>query len=191
MAGGESGELWGEYRWDCPCYDASVARIAILTASDRGAAGEREDASGDLIVSAVVEAGHEVTRRTLVPDDLEALAFSLAAWCDDGIADVLITTGGTGLGTRDVTPEATRRIAERDVPGIPVALALEGLKHTPFAVLSRGIAVTRGRTLVVNLPGNPKAVREGLDVLLPLIDHAAKVLAGPLEHETAADSGHS
>ncbi|MFQ5381355.1 MAG: molybdenum cofactor biosynthesis protein B [Dehalococcoidia bacterium] len=168
-----------------------MARIAILTASDRGAAGTRTDESGDLIESTAISAGHEVTRRSLVPDDLSSLESTLSGWCDEGIADVVITTGGTGLGPRDVTPEATRRIGERDVPGIPIALAVEGLKHTPFAVLSRGIAVVRRRTLVVNLPGNPKAVNEGLDVLLPIIEHAARVLTGPLEHETAADSGHS
>ncbi|MEX2080915.1 MAG: molybdopterin-binding protein, partial [Dehalococcoidia bacterium] len=96
------------------------------------------------------------------------------------------TTGGTGLTERDVTPEATRSIAERDVPALPIALALNGLQKTPFAALTRGVAVTRGRTMVVNLPGSPKAVDEGLDVILPLIQHIADLLSGPVEHEGSA-----
>jgi molybdopterin adenylyltransferase len=166
-----------------------MARIAVLTCSDKGAAGAREDTSGDLAVQRCTAAGHEVTARAVLPDDRGAIASQLRAWCDSDTADVVLTTGGTGLGPRDVTPEATRDVAERDVPGLPVALALEGLKKTPFAVLSRGLAVTRGRTLIVNLPGNPKAVGEGLDVLLPLLGHVADVLRGPLEHRSEADRG--
>jgi len=159
-----------------------MPRIAILTASDKGAAGERADESGATIASLCRAAGHEVVRSEVVPDDRETIAATLAAWCDRGIADIVVTTGGTGLTARDVTPEATREIAERDVPGIPLALALEGLKKTRFAALSRGVAVTRAQTLVVNLPGSPKAVSEGMDVLLPLFGHIAELLAGPIEH---------
>jgi molybdenum cofactor synthesis domain-containing protein len=159
-----------------------MARIAILTASDNGAAGLRDDLSGAAIAGAVAAAGHVVTVRELVADDRAAIAARLRDWCDSGIADVVITTGGTGLTPRDVTPEATRDIAERDVPGIPLVLALEGLKNTPFAALSRGLAVTRAATLVVNLPGSPKAVAEGMAVLLPLLSHVAELLAGPVEH---------
>ena len=166
-------------------------RLAILTASDKGAAGQRDDTSGAAIRAAAETAGHAVTQTAIVPDDRRRIADVLAAWADEGIADLIVTTGGTGLGPRDVTPEATRDVAERDVPGIPVALALEGLKHTPYAVLSRGIAVTRGRTLIVNLPGNPRAVAEGMTVLLPLLDHIGRVLSGPLEHAGAADTGHA
>ena len=159
-----------------------MARIAILTASDKGAAGQRADLSGDTIAARCAEAGHVVTRRQLVPDDRQAIAAVLRQWADEGIADIVLTTGGTGLTPRDVTPEATRDVAERDVPGIPVALALNGLAKTPYAALTRGLAVTRGNTLIVNLPGSPKAVNEGLDVLLPLFAHIADLLAGPLEH---------
>ncbi|MBI5948042.1 MAG: MogA/MoaB family molybdenum cofactor biosynthesis protein [Chloroflexi bacterium] len=159
-----------------------MARVAILTASDKGAAGARADLSGDAIERLCRAAGHEVVRRAIVPDDREALARTLAAWCDEGLASVVVTTGGTGLTPRDVTPEATREIAERDVPGIPIALAVAGLRSTPFAALSRGIAVTRGATLVVNLPGSTKAVEEGMAVLLPLFGHVAELLAGPVEH---------
>ncbi len=168
-----------------------MARVAILTASDKGAAGERADISGDLILRRLEEGRHLLVGRVIVPDDRQAIADALAAWCDADLADLIITTGGTGLTARDVTPEATRDIAERDVPGIPVALWMEGLKKTPFAVLSRGVAVTRGRTLIVNLPGNPKAVAEGMDVLLPLLGHIATLLGGSFEHRTDTDTGHT
>lgn len=162
-----------------------MARIAVLTASDRGAAGEREDRSGAVIDERCSSEGHRVVRRELVADDRAAIARILADWCDQELADVILTTGGTGLTSRDVTPEATRDIAERDVPGIPFALAVGGLAKTPLAALGRGIAVTRGKTLIVNLPGNPKAVSEGLDVLIPLLGHIADLLGGPVEHDLA------
>ncbi len=162
-----------------------MARIAVLTASDQGAAGRREDRSGAIVDERCRADGHQVVRRGLVADNRGDIARMLADWCDEGLADVILTTGGTGLTSRDVTPEATRDIAERDVPGIPVALAVAGLATTPFAALSRGVAVTRGNTLIVNLPGSPKAVSEGLDVLLPLLNHIAELLAGPVEHDAA------
>ena len=168
-----------------------MARIAILTASDKGAAGERVDASGDVIERRLRVSGHDLTARVIVPDDREAIARILAQWSDDRVAEIIVTTGGTGLTARDITPEATRDIAEREVPGIPVALWINGLKKTPFATLSRGIAVTRGETLIVNLPGNPRAVDEGMDVLLQLFEHIATLLRGSVEHTSAADSGHS
>ncbi len=160
-----------------------MVRVGVLTASDRGAAGEREDSAGPLIVRLVEAAGHQVTRRALVADDREQIAATLRAWADGGECDVIITTGGTGLTPRDVTPEATRDVAEREVPGLATALVVHGLRHTPFAALTRGVAVTRGCTLIVNLPGSPKAVAEGMEVLVPLLDHVAALLAGPVEHE--------
>jgi molybdopterin adenylyltransferase len=166
-------------RYHCP-----VARIAILTLSDKAAASERADTSGDRVAARIQETGHTLAARELLPDDRVAIAERLRAWCDGGIADVIVTTGGTGLTARDVTPEATMDIAEREVPGLVLALHLEGLKKTPYAVLSRGVAVTRGATLIVNLPGNPKAVDEGMDVLLPLVPHIAELLAGPVEHDS-------
>ncbi len=165
-----------------------MARIAILTASDKGAAGQRDDRSGDLIEQRARAEGHHMARRAIVADDRATIAGTLAAWCDAGIADVVLTTGGTGLTPRDVTPEATRDIAERDVPGIPVALARAGLEMTPYAALTRGVAVTRKNTLVINLPGSPKAVDEGLDVILPLLPHIAELLAGPVEHSQRPNS---
>jgi len=164
-------------------YDGDVARIAILTASDSAAAGSRADRSGDLLAERLRTAGHQVVARAVLPDDRAAIADQLRVWCDSGACDVVITTGGTGLTARDVTPEATLDVGERMVPALPVAIALEGLRHTPYAALSRGVAVTRGRTLIVNLPGSPKAVEEGLAVLLPLLDHVAALLAGPFDHD--------
>ena len=162
-----------------------MARVAILTASDKASAGERADESGALIASALREAGHDVVDQAAARDERWELARQLRKWADSNACDVIITTGGTGLTPRDVTPEATREVAEREVPGIAQALIANGLQHTPYAALTRGIAVTRGRTLIVNLPGNPKAVAQGMDVLLPLLSHIAELLAGPVEHERA------
>ena len=159
-----------------------MARIGILTASDKGAAGERVDLSGALVAERCRAENHAIVRQAVLADDRPVIATALRVWCDAGNLDVIITTGGTGLTARDVTPEATRDVAERDVPGIPLALAIAGLRNTPYAALTRGIAVVRGATLIVNLPGSPKAVAEGLDVLLPLLGHIADLLAGPVEH---------
>lgn len=163
-----------------------MARIGILTASDKGSRGERTDESGALIAARCQAGGHEVVRQAVLPDDREMLAAALRIWCDAGALDVILTTGGTGLTARDVTPEATRDVGERDVPGIPISLAIAGLQKTPYAALTRGIAVTRGSTLIVNLPGSPRAVAESLDVLLPLLGHVAELLAGPVEHGSGA-----
>ena len=159
-----------------------MARISILTCSDKGATGERGDESGDTIARMVLEAGHTVASRAVVADKRELIADRLRSWADEAGCDVILTTGGTGLTVRDVTPEATRDIAERDMPGIPLALVSNGLRYTPYAALTRGVAVTRGHTLIVNLPGSPKAVAQGMDVLLPLLAHIAELLHGPVEH---------
>lgn len=164
-----------------------MARIAILTASDKGAAGEREDTSGQAIARIVTEAGHEVVRHDVVADSRALIAERLRVWADSGLCEVILTTGGTGLTERDNTPEATRDVAEREVPGIPVALIQNGLQYTPMAALTRGVAVTRGRVLIVNLPGSPKAVVQGMEVLLPLLTHVAELLQGPVEHNVDAE----
>lgn len=163
-----------------------MARIAILTASDKAAAGQRTDESGQTIARMAQEAGHEVMRQDIVPDSRALIAEHLRVWADDDLCDVIITTGGTGLTERDVTPEATTDVAEREVPGVAFALVANGLKYTPYAALTRGVAVTRRNCLIVNLPGNPKAVAQGMDVLLPLLSHVAELLAGPVEHGPGA-----
>jgi molybdenum cofactor synthesis domain-containing protein len=160
-----------------------MVRIGILTTSDKGAAGARDDTSGDTIARMASGAGHTIAQRAIVPDEREVIAQMLSHWCDNALCEVIMTTGGTGLTTRDVTPDATRDVAEREVPGISTALAVSGLAHTPFAALTRGIAVTRGKTLIVNLPGSPKGTAEGMEVLLPLLEHVAALLAGPVEHD--------
>jgi molybdenum cofactor synthesis domain-containing protein len=160
-----------------------MARVAILTASDKAAAGERVDESGQVIAAALREAGHEVVEHRVLRDERWEIAGQLRAWADAGACDAIITTGGTGLTERDITPEATLEVADRHVPGISHALVANGLQHTPYAALTRGVAVTRKRTLIVNLPGNPRAAAQGMDVLLPLLSHIAELLAGPVEHE--------
>jgi molybdopterin adenylyltransferase len=154
-------------------------RVGVVTVSDRSARGEREDRSGPELARAVAAAGGEVVRREVVPDDPHWLATLLQAICDAPDApDLLLTTGGTGLGPRDRTPEATAAACERLVPGIAEALRARALAATPHAMLSRGVAGVRGRTLLVNLPGSPGGARDGWEVVAPIAEHAASQLRG-------------
>ena len=157
-------------------------RVAILTVSDRGSRGERADTSGDAIVEMIAATGGEVVRREIVPDEREQIAAMLRDWCDGGDIDLVLTTGGTGLAARDVTPEATLDIAERQAPGIAEAMRAEGLRQTPKAMLSRGVAAVRGRVLIVNLPGSEKGVRENLGAVIVVLPHAVELLRGQTEH---------
>ncbi len=160
-----------------------AVRLAVLTISDLGAAGERADTSGDSIVAWAAENSFEVAARELVPDESDRIAGHLCRWADDGTADLIITTGGTGFGPRDVTPEATRAVIDRDAPGISEAILAAGYANNPRAALSRGVAGTRGSALIVNLPGSPAGVRDGLAVLGPLVEHAVKLLTNqPTDH---------
>jgi len=152
--------------------------IGILTASDKGARGERLDESGALIREMVQPLGGEVRRYEIVPDERELLAERLTTWADADHLDLIFTTGGTGFAPRDHTPEATLQVCDRMVPGLPEAMRAEGLKKTPKAMLSRAVAGIRGRTLIVNLPGSVKGVRESLQAILPALPHAIEILRG-------------
>lgn len=169
-----------------PAEMAQVPRIAaVLTVSDRVARGEQEDASGPALAARLAAAGWEVAARAVVPDETAAIGAALAGWADEGIP-LVVTTGGTGIAPRDVTPDATRAVADREVPGIAEALRAASLAQTPHAMLSRATAAVRGTTLIVNLPGSPRAIEATLGVLAPVLEHAVRVIAGgvvsPAEH---------
>jgi len=153
-------------------------RVAVLTISDAGARGERADPSGDAIVAWASERGYTLAARTLVPDDSVAIVRQLLAWCDGDAAELVLTTGGTGLSPRDNTPEATRVVLEREAEGIAERLRVACIESFPRAALSRGVAGSRNRTLIVNLPGSPGGVRDALHALVPIVDHAVSIVRG-------------
>lgn len=163
--------------------EATVIRVGILTASTLGARGEREDTSGQAIRDAIARIGATVESYRVVTDDRSTIEQALREWSDERHLDLILTTGGTGLSPTDVTPDATRAVIDRDVPGLAEAMRLEGLKHTPRAMLSRAVAGVRGQTLIVNLPGSPKGVRESLDAILEVLPHALEILQRrPTDH---------
>lgn len=160
--------------------------IGILTISDRGSRGEYRDLSGPAIRALVTERLEaSIEREAIIPDERTVIAGTLRAWADEAGLDLVLTTGGTGFAPRDVTPEATRDVIEREAPGLAEAMRAASLCVTPHAMLSRAVAGIRGRTLIVNLPGSPKAVRENLATILPALPHAVELLHG----EKGAD-GH-
>lgn len=153
-------------------------RVAVVTVSDRSAGGERPDDTGPAVERVVEEGGGQVVGRALVADDQAVIRSALLAWCDSDGADLVLTAGGTGLGPRDVTPEVTAAVVQREVPGIAEAMRAAGLRTTPYAALSRQVAGQRGRTLIVNLPGSPRAATECLRSVLAVLPHAVDLIRG-------------
>ncbi len=154
-------------------------RVGILTVSDRSAEGLRADGSGAVIRELITgELDAAIVAYRVVPDERPAIEAALREWSDEQQADLVLTTGGTGIAPRDVTPEATRAVIEREVPGIPEAMRAASMAVTPFSMLSRMVAGTRGRCLIINLPGSPKSVRENLGVVLPALKHGLEKLLG-------------
>lgn len=153
-------------------------RIGIITASDRGYSGEREDVSGAVIREIAAVNGYSVVSYKVLPDDRALLAEEMKRLCDEDIADLVLTTGGTGFSPRDCTPEATLDVAERQVPGISEAMRYSSMRITKRAMLSRAVAVIRKKALIINLPGSPKAVRENLEFIIPELSHGLEVLKG-------------
>ena len=160
-------------------------RVAILTVSDKGSRGEREDKSGEAIQEIVIEMGGEVTEWNVIPDEQDQIAKSLRQMAAS--ADLVLTTGGTGIAARDVTPEATLSIVDKEVPGIAEAMRVQTLSITPMAMLSRAVAGVRGKCLIINLPGSPGAVQECLDVISKAVPHAVEIIRGEVtEHPVPA-----
>ena len=161
-------------------------RVAILTISDAGARGERADTSGDAAEQWSRARGYDVVARALVPDESVRIVSTLTEWCDKDAADLVLTTGGTGLSERDATPEATRAVLERDAPGIAERIRMLSIDRFPRAALSRGVAGVRHKSLIINLPGSTSGVKDGLAALEPIVDHAIAVLrGGRLDHDAA------
>jgi molybdenum cofactor synthesis domain-containing protein len=158
--------------------------IGVLTISDSGAKGAREDTSGENIRAMVTQLPEAaIEAGAIIPDERELIEATLREWSDEKRLNLILTTGGTGLAPRDVTPEATRAVIDREAPGIAEAMRAVSIQHTPFGMLSRGVVGTRGRTLIINLPGSPKAVKECLEYILPVLPHAVNLLTeGPREH---------
>lgn len=155
-----------------------MMKIAVLTVSDKGSRGQRADTAGPAVRQMLEPLGAEVVAADIVPDERESISAKLRHYADSLDCDLVLTTGGTGFSPRDVTPEATQDVVDRLAPGIPEAMRAESLKKTPMAMISRAAAGIRGRTLIVNLPGSERAVRECLEVVLPVLRHAVEVLGG-------------
>ena len=161
-------------------------RFGILTLSDRSSRGERPDSSGPALARLILTENWSVAKQALLPDNESAIRAILSEWADSGEMDVILTTGGTGFSPRDVTPEATRAVIEREAPGLAEAMRAASLKITPHAMLSRIVTGIRKRTLIINLPGSPKGAVENLQVILPVLAHAVQLL----QEDPASDASH-
>ncbi|HUI75258.1 MAG TPA: MogA/MoaB family molybdenum cofactor biosynthesis protein [Candidatus Acidoferrum sp.] len=153
-------------------------RVAVITISDSAARGEREDKSGPAVIARCRELGYEIVSERLIPDESEEIRKLLSEICDSNRADLILTTGGTGLGPRDVTPEATQAIADKMIPGFAEEMRRKGMEHTSKAILSRGAAAVRGMTIILNFPGSPKGAVESLDAVAHLLHHAVQIVHG-------------
>jgi len=153
-------------------------KAAILTLSDKGARGARVDESGPALAAWLADRGVHAVRALIIPDELEMIVSTLTEWADNDVADLILTTGGTGVSPRDVTPEATLRVVERVIPGIGELMRLKSLEKTPMASLSRAVAGIRGHSLIINLPGSPKGAVENLEAVWPVIGHAVEKIHG-------------
>src|SRR5215216_6984986 len=160
-------------------------KAVVITVSDACSRGEREDTSGAALAQLLIERGAEIIERKILSDDLDPLVQTLKECADRDDVNLIVTTGGTGLGPRDNTPEATQQVIEREAPGIAEAIRAESLKATAMAMLSRGVCGVRSGTLIINLPGSPKAVRESFSVIAPVLSHALDLLAGNTAHRGA------
>jgi molybdopterin adenylyltransferase len=160
-------------------------RVGILVISDKGWRGERLDKSGQTAKEVISQLKIDILKYEVVPDEADIISSRLREWCDDGGLDLILTSGGTGLSDRDVTPEATLAVVDKVIPGLTEAMRMETMKRKPEAILSRAVAGSRGKCLIINLPGSPKAVQECLEVVLPVLPHALDVLGGRV-----SDCGH-
>ena len=164
-----------------------MLKIGILTISDKGSRGEREDLSGRTIKDALAQIG-EIVRYEIIPDELAQISQKLEEWADGGSMDIILTTGGTGLAERDVTPEATLAILNKEVPGLGEAMRAGTLHHTPMVMLSRAVAGMRAECLIINLPGSPRAVGQCLEIIQPVLTHAVEIITGKVtEHATPVE----
>jgi len=158
--------------------DSAIVAYAVLTSSDKGSAGKRTDTSGDAVVEMMQNAGHTLVARTILPDEFNELSEQIIAWSDAGEADLILTTGGTGLSSRDVMPEVTKSLIEFDIPGMAEAMRSESFNATKMSMISRAVVGVRGSTLIINLPGSTAGVKDNLAVVIPVITHAVEVLQG-------------
>ncbi|MDD5590745.1 MAG: MogA/MoaB family molybdenum cofactor biosynthesis protein [Dehalococcoidales bacterium] len=165
-----------------------MINTGIITVSDKGWYGQRQDKSSQIVKDSLSSQGYNFVKYEIVPDETDMIAGKLIEWADEGSVDMILTTGGTGLAQRDVTPEATLSVVDKVVPGITEAMRAETFKITPSAILSRAAAGVRGRCLIINLPGSPKAVRECLGIIIPVIPHAIEIIKGEVTEHKAPDS---